>query len=147
MLGDLKTEAGRVGGDLRYAPLLTVEIDPAVGVVHREVGGRQLEVVDVGHCQIVRAGNPHRAGLGIQPIAERLAQRVDAPADPLLRLQDNRLVSSPLQFIGRHQPSHPRSDDDDALARATRLRQAVVDDRSQVGITNRHRESPDYWLL
>ena len=54
----------------------------------------------------VRARDAHRAGLGPQPGGERLAQRQDAPADALLRLEDDRVVAGARQ-LGRRRRGRP----------------------------------------
>jgi hypothetical protein len=86
----------------------------------------------------MRPRDAHGPGLGVQTIAEWRTQGVDAPADTLLGLQDDRFVPGALEFMGRHQPCHAGTDDDDFFwIRRMRFKPAL--DESQV--INRFRHS------
>ena len=69
------------------------------------------------------AGNAHRPGLGVQAGGER-TQRQQPPADPVLRLQDDRVVALLGELERRDQAGDPGADDDDALARPSARLQA-----------------------
>ena len=59
------------------------------------------------------------AGLGVQAGRER-AQRVDAAADPVLRLEHDDVVALALQLERRDEPRQPATDDHDPLPLARR---------------------------
>ena len=86
------------------------------------------ELLDVGQRELVRARDAHGPGLGVQPVREGLAHRVHAAADPLLRLQHDGIVLRAQELGRRGQAGHARADDDDPLALARHVRQAVGDD-------------------
>ena len=110
---DFEAEHVGVRGGLADPDALTAQMVEGVGIAHRERRDLDVEGVDVGHRQVVRPGNAHGAGLGIEPVAERLAQRADAAADAMLALEHDRLVPGALQFVGGRQPGHAGADDDD----------------------------------
>ena len=135
LAGQAALVLGKVGADqvgfrvdLAEAVLAAEQVAPRVRIVHREVGGRKAELVDVGQRQPVRARDAHRADLGVQAGRERLAHRVHPSAHALLRLEHHRIVARAQQLVCRDQPGHAGADDDHALARAPGGRQAVVDD-------------------
>ena len=77
-----------------------------------------------------------------RPVRERLAQRVDAAADALLRLEDERIVAGAQQLVGGHQAGHAGADDHDPLARAGHRRQAFLNDANPLGAYRIHAVSP-----
>ena len=111
--GDLEPQRVGIRVGLADPNALAVQIVEGVGVPHGERGDLDVELVDVRHRQVMRPGNAHRARLGIQPVAERFAQRADPAPDALLGLEDNRFVPGALQFVGGRQPGHAGADDDD----------------------------------
>jgi hypothetical protein len=72
----------------------------------KEIAVRQREVVD--------ARDPHRARLCVQPWRE-VANRADAPADAMLRLEHQRLVALAAQLERGHETGDAATDDDHAL--------------------------------
>ena len=88
-----------------------------LGVAHHERTELQPEQVAVGERQVVDARDPHRAGLGVQPGRER-AERVHAATDPVLGLEDDRIVALAGQLEGGDEAGHPGADDDDPLGRS-----------------------------
>ena len=74
------------------------------------------KLLDVRERQLVRARDAHRAGLAVEPGRERLAQREDAPADAVLRLEDDRVVAGARQLVGRDEPGQAGADDRHAAA-------------------------------
>jgi len=61
----------------------------------------------------MNARDAHAASLGVESRREG-AQRVDAAADPVLRLEDHDLVTLPLQLEAGHESGQAGTDDDDA---------------------------------
>ena len=61
-----------------------------------------------------------------------VAQRVDAAADPVLRLEHDRLVALPAQLIRGDEAGHAGADDDDPLALARSTLQPLFGDRHEV---------------
>ena len=78
------------------------------------------------------ARDAHRAGLGVEARRE-VAQRVDAAADAVLRLQHERLVALAAQLEGGHQPGDAAADDDHALALAGLVDQALLGHEQRPG--------------
>ncbi len=60
----------------------------------------QAEQVAIGQRQVVDARDAHRAGLGVQARSE-VADGVDAAADTVLCLEDERLVALPPELESR----------------------------------------------
>ena len=118
--------------DLAKAMLAAEEVAPSLGIVHREVVRGEPELLDVGERELVRARDAHRTRLGVQAVRERLAHRVDAPADALLRFEDDRIVAGAQELRRGREPRHAGADDDDALARSRHGGQPVLDDAQVV---------------
>ena len=88
------------------AVLAAEEMAPAFGVAHREVVRGEAEPLDEGERELVRAGNAHRTRFGLQAVRERLAHREHAPADAVLRFEDDRLVAG-AQELRRGRQARP----------------------------------------
>ena len=87
-----------------------------LGIAHHERPQLEPEQVAVGQRQVVDARDAHRARLGVQPGRE-VADRLDAAADAVLRLEDQRLVALPLELERGDQTGDAAADDDHPLAR------------------------------
>src|SRR5581483_8413860 len=75
----------------------------------------QFEFVDVRHRKLMRRGQTHPTGFGVQTIGERFAIRLQAPADTLLRFKHRHFVSRAFQFVRGGQSRHARADDNNSL--------------------------------
>ena len=62
--------------------------------------------------------NEQRAGLGVEAVRKRLADRVNPAAGSRARLEDRHIVPCLRELVTRAQPRQPRADDDDLLGRA-----------------------------
>ena len=89
-------------------------MDQRVRVVHHERAQGQAQAPAVGEGEVVRSRDAHRPGLGVEAGREA-PQRVDAAADPTLRLEEADVVPLELELPGRDEPGHARTDDHDAL--------------------------------
>ncbi len=87
-----------------------------LGIAHHERTQLEPEQVAVGQRQVVHARDAHRAGLGVQPRRE-VADRLDAAADAMLCLEDERLVALPLELEGGDQAGDAAAQDEHPLAR------------------------------
>src|SRR5438093_6789131 len=73
----------------------------------------QAELGRVAASQIVSLGNTSRTRLSVKTICERFAQRIDATARPLLRVQYGDLMSGFDQLVSRDQSRQTSAHDDD----------------------------------
>ena len=105
----VRRESGLLGG---HPP--AADVHEALGVAHHERPKLEAEVFAVAERQVVDARDPHRARLGVQPGRER-AERVDATADAVLGLEDDRVVARSGQLVPRDEAGHPGADDDHPL--------------------------------
>ena len=127
VFGQLIGQAVRTGGRFGGSHADAADVDQALWVAHHERPQLEPEVVAVLEGQVVRARDAHRAGLGIEP-RRKLAQRVDAATDAVLRLQHDRLVALPAQLVSGHQAGHSAADDQYPLAFAGALPDALLGD-------------------
>ena len=100
----------------------------------------QAEAVDQRHGEAVRSWEAHRTGFGPQPRGERLAQRQDATADALLRLEEDRVVAGARELRGRDEPGHAGAHDHDS-SRSRRARRQSAFEALEVlvgGARDRH---------
>jgi hypothetical protein len=91
----------------------------------------------------VGAGDSHTAGLGVKRLGKRLAQRLQPPADPLLRFEYEDFVTGAGEFVRRNKARHAGADHDDALRRTGR--QAVGDYAAKVSCIECHDAPPEDW--
>ena len=101
----------REGGLLRGHPP-AADVHETLRVAHQERPEAEAEVLAVPERQVVDARDPHRARLGVEAGRER-AKRVDAPANTVLGLEDERIVARSRQLVARDEAGHPGTDDDD----------------------------------
>ena len=94
---------------------LAADVDEALRVAHHERPELEAELLAVAERQVVDARDAHRAGLGVQARRE-LAERVDAAADAVLGLQDQRVVARPRELVAGDEAGHAGADDDHPLA-------------------------------
>ena len=128
MVGDLEAEGVRVGGQVDPTHPLPTEEAVGLVVVHRERQRGQRVPIDQCHRERVRPRQAHGAGLGPQTGRERLAEREDAAADAVLRLEEHRVVPGALELGRRHEPGHARADDDHPCRRVGPRCQPVGED-------------------
>ena len=118
----LRPRRGRSGGATESAFAsstvirLPADVHQALRVAHHERPQRQPELLAVRQGQVVRARDPHGAGLGVEARREG-AQRVDPAADAVLRLEHDDVVALPLQLVRGHQAGEPGTDDHHPLRR------------------------------
>jgi hypothetical protein len=137
-VGDLEGERGRVGVRFLDGHPHPANVHQSLGVAHEEGPQRQAELLAVADREVVGAGDPHRACLGVQAGRER-TQRVDASTDPVLGLEHDDVVALPLQFMRGHQTGDPGTDDDDSLALPATVLEAAGRN-SQDGVRHRWRQ-------
>src|SRR5207249_8428759 len=99
--------------------------DASAADVEEPCGGRrrawldgQPEEVGVLEGEVVVIRNEQRAGLGVEAVRKRFADRVDPAAGSRARLEDRHIVSRLRELVTRPQPRQPRADDYDLLGRA-----------------------------
>ena len=143
MVGQVERQALGFGVRFGDGHALAADVDERLGVAHHERPQRQPEQVAVGQRQVVDARDAHGAGLGVQARRE-VAQRVDPPADAMLRLQHEHVVALPAQFEGRDQAGDAGADDDHALALPRLIHQPFLGHQQQAG--RRPRRGFGRWL-
>ena len=70
---------------------------------------------------LMNARDANRAGLRVQAIVERCANRENAAAGTVARLEHHDLASCLPQHASRPQPRESGADDDDGIGRASRV--------------------------
>ena len=128
MVGQVERQPVGVGVGFGDRHPLAVDVDERLGIAHHERAQLQAEQVAVGERQVVHARDAHGAGLGVQAGRE-VADRPDAPADPVLCLQHERLVTLATQLERGHQAGDPAADDDHLLGWARSRLQALLGGR------------------
>ena len=104
-------------GDVGPALPLAAKEEVGLRIRVHEIAQRQVEFPHVVTGQLVPGRDAHRARLAVEAVAE--PERAHAAADvPRVGLQEGDAVPALFQFIGRHEPGQPGTDDDDMQRRA-----------------------------